>query len=322
MKCCPFLACLACLTCLPGCDRGAGLRAFCTSDDACPPGFRCERGSGLCLCASDTVCGPDEYCAPDGTCRRRMSCDTNLDCPSDFFCDSETGNCIERGTCTADIHCPFGQICTSLFRCAPGCRSNGDCPQRQLCRNSHCEEGCADKSYCDVGQLCDLGTETCYDDQRGPYCSTCRSATIYEPHSCGSGPNFCLIKGGDLTLAPYCGVDCSEGQVCPNGYDCFSVRIVYTRDNCASDAECDSGKCYIKEGDQLGFCLCTADDQCPEDSCDDFTFECRITRKPCTPGGNECDRPIYCIDGYCHIGYNCKPLEGLRCEDLLPKVAG
>ncbi len=300
-----------------GCKTETGLRTFCTSDNDCKPGFRCDRGSGMCLCATDDVCGPEEYCAPDGICRRQWPCDTNLDCPEGTLCDTTTGNCIEEGKCTHDKHCLPGRICTEYFTCVPGCRVAGDCPLGRICLDGKCEEGrCEDRGYCDIGQLCDPESKTCYDDTRGPYCAYCSSSTIYDPDSCGQGPNFCLVKGGDLTLPPYCGVDCSDGQPCPNGYDCFSVRIVYTSDNCRSDEECESGSCHIKEGDELGFCLCTADNQCPQDHCDDTYFQCRITRRFCTPAGNECERPVYCIDGYCHIGYNCKPVEGLHCEDL------
>jgi hypothetical protein len=306
-----------------GCEELPGLSSVCADNDDCPPGFRCQFETGLCVCATDAVCKPGEYCAPDGVCRRRMACDTNLDCPPGTYCDSTTGNCIEQGKCTQDKQCPLGQICVqTTFRCAPGCRVSGDCPLGQVCRDQECRAGlCEDKGYCPLGELCDPGSETCfspYDHVLRPYCDTCRSATIYEPNQCGPGPNFCLVRAGDLTLPPYCGVDCSQGQECPNGYGCFSVRIVYTSDNCRSDAECASGRCSIKEGDLLGFCLCSEDRQCPQDACDEFSFECRTTRRPCTPGGNECDRPIYCIDGYCHIGYNCKPVEGLRCEDVLP----
>ncbi len=302
-----------------GCQQSEGLRSFCIQDEDCPEGFRCDHQTGLCLCADDSVCKPEEYCAPDGHCRRRMGCDTNLDCPAGTFCDSTTGNCIELGKCTKDTQCPLGQVCDpNSYRCVGKCRTSGDCPQGQVCYQERCHDGmCEDKSYCDYGQLCDSEGMTCFDDTRGPYCAYCKSATIYEPHQCGAGPNFCLVKGGNLSLPPYCGVDCGQGQPCPNGYACFSVRIVYTRDNCRSDDECESGKCYIKEGDELGFCLCSSDDQCPQDSCDDFLMECRITRRPCTPNGNECARKVYCIDGYCHIGYNCKPVEGLRCEDIL-----
>ena len=314
----PTIILLLALT-LSGCDAGESWRVICGGDEDCPENFYCDPQTGLCKCANDRACEPDEYCAPDGMCRRRMSCDNNLDCPADTFCDTSTGNCIELGKCTRDVHCPFGEICSdTYFRCIPGCRHSGDCPLGEVCYEEKCREGmCEDKSYCDVGQLCNTDTLTCYDDDRGPYCSHCTNSTIYQPHQCGPGPNFCLIPSGDLTAPLYCGIDCSQGQPCPNGYECYSVRIVYTSEACQTDEECDSGACGKKEGEPWGFCLCTADSNCPQDYCDEFNMECRTTRRPCTPGGNECDRPIYCIDGKCHIGYNCKPKEGLRCFDLI-----
>ncbi len=300
------------------CSQGADLRAFCSSDTQCPAGFRCAADSGLCLCAADEACAGEEFCAPDGRCRPRMGCDNNLDCPAGTFCDTFTGNCSERGRCTQDLHCPPGEICAESFTCVRGCRQNGDCPLGEVCRSGKCQGGlCDEQSFCRYGQLCDPATSRCVDDSRGPYCQACMSATLFEPSQCGDGPNFCLITGGDLTLPPYCGVDCGLGQACPQGYSCGSVRIVYSRDNCRSDQECSSGKCLIREGDTLGFCLCTADAQCPQDHCDAITRTCLVTRRAC-PLGSECDRPIYCVDGFCHIGYNCKPIEGLRCEDLLP----
>lgn len=303
---------------IESCDPGSRLSSIC-DDQSCPAHFRCDRGSGVCVCASDAACSPDEFCAPDGTCRRRMACDTNLDCPEGMLCDSLTGQCVEAGTCTQDIGCPLGQICTSLFHCAPGCRANGDCLKGQVCRDDTCRPGlCEDKSFCPTGYLCDQSTETCidaYDDTLRPYCRSCRPTGPGEPFSCGPGPNFCLMTGNDPSLPPFCGVDCSEGQECPQGYGCdLILRAV--EGSCREDAECASGQCSKNEGDDVGFCLCSQDSECPRDACDDFTFQCRVTRRTCSPGGTECDRPIYCIDGLCLIGRNCAPVEGLRCADL------
>ena len=291
---------------------------YCQSDGNCPANFSCNPSTGLCICASDSTCQADEYCAPDGRCQRRQSCDNNLDCAQGSFCDTSTGNCIESGKCTKDIQCPFGQLCSEVyFHCVTGCRKNGDCPLYQVCRAGSCLEGlCEDKTYCNYGQKCNPDTQKCEDDTSGRFCDQCSSSTIYDPFNCGAGPNFCLIKAGDLSLQPYCGVDCNQGQSCPNGYDCFSVRIVYSNENCTKDSQCSSGKCSIREGDAKGFCLCTLDSDCPKDYCDDTIMECRITRRPCTPGGTECNPQIPCISGFCHIGRNCKPLEGLRCDDL------
>ena len=50
---------------------------------------------------------------------------------------------------------------------------------------------------------------------------------------CAEGaPNYCLIDASlPLGQAFFCGVDCSGGQGCPNGYQCRDVRIV-TAQNC------------------------------------------------------------------------------------------
>jgi hypothetical protein len=304
---------------LSACESEEHLRTFCTSNADCPAGFRCNTSTGLCLCASDAVCEPEEYCAPDGLCRRRMSCETNLDCPDDTYCDTTTGNCIELGKCTHDKHCPVGRICSDFFTCVPGCNTTGDCALGQVCRDAKCITGvCEDKSFCDWGELCDPETETCfdaYDDQTTPYCRSCVPAGIGQPFSCGDGPNFCIMTGNDPSLEPFCGVDCSQGQECPNGYSC-SLILRAAGGSCSADEQCSSGQCHINEGDTVGFCLCVSDNECPQDTCDDFTFRCTVTRRACTPGGGQCDRPIYCIEGLCLIGRNCTPIEGLRCADI------
>lgn len=299
------------------CDQQEQFRTYCARDADCPPGYRCNPDTGLCVCATDEVCRPDEYCAPDGQCKPRMSCDTNLDCPEGTYCDTTTGNCIELDKCTRDDQCPPGYICSeTYFRCVRGCRDTGDCMLGDVCLEGECvSDRCEDKTFCDYGQLCDLDSGTCVDDDRGPYCEPCKPGSIADPYRCGPGPNFCVMTNNDPGREPFCGVDCSQGQECPNGYGCHLI-LMSPEGACRSDDDCQSGECHINEGDEVGFCLCTRDDQCPQDSCDQTTMQCRITRRPCTPGGGECDRPIYCIDGLCLIGRNCTPVEGLDCSDF------
>ena len=311
-----FVACLSLATSL-GCAEEERFRSYCTDDMDCEAGFRCDKPTGLCLCATDDVCGPEEYCAPDGQCRRRMSCDSNLDCPDGTYCDSTTGNCIEAGKCTDDKQCPLGQICSKeFFRCVPGCNNHGDCVIGDVCRDGNCVAGlCEDSSYCDYGQFCDMENETCEDDTRGPFCEPCQATSPTNPFLCGPGPNFCIMTGNDPSLPPFCGVDCDDGQLCPNGYSC-SLILTAPGGSCQSDDECPSNECHINEGDTVGFCLCASDAECPDDVCDETHLQCVRTRRPCLPGGNECNRPIYCIEGLCLLGRNCTPLEGLRCTDL------
>ena len=48
---------LATLTALAGtgCNETNELRGFCTSDEECPAGIRCDRDTGICVCANDDV---------------------------------------------------------------------------------------------------------------------------------------------------------------------------------------------------------------------------------------------------------------------------
>ena len=261
-----------------GCNETNELRGFCTSDDDCPAGHRCDRNTGMCVCASDDVCKPDEYCAPDGICRRRMSCDSNLDCPDGLYCDTTTGNCLELYKCTKDEQCPLREICSeSYFRCVAGCRENGDCTLGQVCQDGKCLEGiCGDHTFCLYGQICEPEEQTCVDDDRGPYCRACDSGSVTNPHRCDPGSNFCLLTNNDPNLEPFCGVDCSKGQECPHGYSC-NLILTAPEDACRLDEECESGTCHINEGNEVGFCLCASDADCPQDSCNEFSMSCLLT---------------------------------------------
>jgi hypothetical protein len=90
---------------------------------------------------------------------------------------------------------------------------------------------CPDTRCCEAGERCDDGT--CRVDRRGPYCRQCTASTINNPLPCDDPRNFCLL--GDT--AQFCGVDCSLGQECPNGYECRNISIL-TTDPCSTTAEC------------------------------------------------------------------------------------
>lgn len=334
------------------------LRTLCASDDECGENRICDLESGSCRCANDVACGPDEYCN-GRTCQRRVGCDTTLDCPEDTFCDLTTGRCLERDRCTTDVQCQVGQICDTIrFECVPGCRDAGDCLLRQVCRCENDAESCAigacegnlcdDDSFCHYGELCEpdaAGEKHCVRDGRGPYCEGCQLTPGSYSRCPGDGPNFCLLDRKVTFRRTYCGVDCSEGQRCPWGYTCRNI-LVLTGALCGSDADCSAngptcasdadcpgarcdptsgrcgGKCSFNEDSKQGFCTCSADSECPRDTCDAVTGRCAITRRPCSAGGNECERAIYCVNlgtrAACLIGRNCVPEDGLQCEDVRP----
>ncbi|KFE62540.1 hypothetical protein [Hyalangium minutum] len=368
---------LALLLLLAACSDTQGGAACREPSDCGAPAeaYRCDADSRACLCRTDAACAPGELCNPAGFCQPRAGCEKNADCTDPaFFCDTSTGTCLARGRCTTDLHCEAGEVCdASRAACEEGCRSAGDCPGtacrcgdaacvcdavdeagRAACAVGVCDAAfCASERDCAFGERC--GTPAgesrarCYSDAdplRRPYCASCNYGGGIQV--CGRGANYCLVEtapGG----GSFCGVDCSGGQVCPNGYQCADVVVAYSRSRCRTDAECSpdpslpchedgdcphgggcvkglgeqvgacAGRCDVAEGDVLGYCSCLLDTDCAQGTCSQGS--CTLSRKPCVTDG-DC-RPVRCVDlrgvGGCLIGQNCAPDEGLTCNEVVPR---
>jgi hypothetical protein len=331
-----------CADCHPQCtgkccgDDGCGG----SCPDNCPAGYICNASTCDCeVCGCDSAsCLPDQCCV--GCICVAMDCE-NFECGLDPVCGFDCGSCppctwCEQGkcefigaVCQSDADCAVSEccidcVCRSMnctgLECGPDVVCGfecGPCLTGNRCLDGTCVEGCDTRDNCDFGQSCDAATHSCYDDTRGPFCEPCGPSSPTDPHRCGPAPNFCLMTDNNPSLEPFCGVDCDHRQGCPRGYRCNSVLIA-SGGPCRSDDECVSGQCHINPGDDVGFCLCSSDDQCPQDSCNDSWMSCRYTLRACTPGGSECSDPIPCLDGLCQIGRNCIPMEGLTCTDLRP----
>ena len=243
---------------------------LCAADQTCAPGFSCDPTTGRCGCESDSSCAEGESCNAAGFCQPKLRCDSSADCEKGSYCDSQSGACIPAGTCTQDLQCPAGQVCAQ-FSCVTGCRQTGDCHLAEVCRacaagtpaaqcpvGKQCLKGRCDlQSSCRYGELClpppgadpstdcaaDTASCTCVKDTRGPFCGGCSSAPS-TPTLCRSvddssyqAESYCLIDSTKpLGQAFFCGVNCAEGQECPNGYACRDVRIVTAQTCKFSDA--------------------------------------------------------------------------------------
>jgi hypothetical protein len=372
---------LACGFFFSACPRERTQGTGCLEDKDCTPegkpvsAYRCEVETGACYCRTNEACQPREFCNALGFCQDKAGCEKNSDCidPS-LFCDTTTNTCLPVGRCTTDLHCELGKVCdTARSLCIDGCHTSGDCPGSSCrcgdqactctaetpsdlakCQVGVCDPNfCADETFCQFGEQCgaipDAGTalNQCYSDydpQRRPYCDNCTfggGVTI-----CGTGKNYCLID----TAHPgnyFCGVDCSQGQTCPRGYDCSDVIVVYTKTQCTRsnpacapnpattctvDADCKrggtcvkqagaatgecAGVCAVGEGEQVGYCTCLTDDDCAQETCSGG--ECTISRNKCVTD-QDC-KSIHCVDfagvGGCWIGQNCAPADGLSCLEV------
>jgi hypothetical protein len=245
----------------------------CTTDADCDPqgqGYRgCAVDTGLCVCRDDRGCGDGERCNTRGSCQVIAGCVNNDDCGAGQFCDARDATCVpldvcgDATCCAIDGQCPFGSVCEPItFRCVQGCRDEGDCRLGQGCegggfgRLGTCGTRCTTDQLCGPGQLCEAETGTCVRDDRGPYCVGCAGGV--QSDDCGSRGNYCLLD--TINGGAYCGVDCSQGQACPNAYECRDVIILpaATLPTCALPEACEAGVCARSQTS------CAQDEDCPE----------------------------------------------------------
>lgn len=365
------------------CENDPVLRPRCHSDEECVetngrPDWYCDASVGRCACRSDRACGDQEHCEPlpggDGYCHPNRICEWNADCSQGEFCDIATSICRRSG-CSIDLQCPEGHVCDAdTSTCVPGCRTHGDCGYREVCLcetdggldgcecNAETEEGrrfcakgtcfagtCADDSHCEWGQVCVENPDptnplkVCVDDTRGPFCELCKLEPGNAFDRCDGAANYCL-RDTTGPMPYFCGVNCVNGEPCPNGFTCADVLVLTSAEctsndscsppasapACESDDDCQrpsgrcvdgrcAGFCLVHEGGHSGFCSCVTDEECPTQSCDGGY--CSISGTRCVKD-EDCRDQIVCHVGqngygYCKIGRNCAPQEGVTCDEVL-----
>lgn len=355
-KTCRCISDAACLAagekCMP--DGTCQLYTGCKSDMECGACKRCDSASGECLCTDSCGCPSGEICNASGYCQPSSGCFDNQDCPSGQYCDTGSKSCKNSGTCTTKFQCPLGQICTG-GACVAGCEDYGDCPMRASCVNGQCVAGvCQDDSFCGFLEYCNNGTCTNAFSAATPYCKACKGIDM-----CGSRDNPCLLYPyvGDAfdnaypysttDDTQYCGVDCSGGQRCPNGFSCNTISVVDQNDDCTSSHTCPGGIPCIKDPESdKSYCPChDTSNPCPAntclmgDTCGPMTKKCVALAMsgidvPCTQNSdcnictvsfkhcmsnNDC-KPIVCEKepgqsyGWCTVGKSCGLLEGFHCQ--------
>ena|GEM_PF-1750001 len=327
----------------------------CEARSDCPVGAACR--GGLCVCISDEACGPGEECNSQGLCQKVSGCRRNDQCPDpqNTFCDLATGKCIDkvsidnsgvRSGCGSNVHCDPGYVCNNQTRqCVEGCNEDSDCPLYRVCQGGSTgvpgtcvAGGCSDNSFCEYGQLCTA--QGCVDSPDPNHCQPCSPGA----NECGSPNNFCLINPNYIEGDPnsgsrnYCGVDCADNaDVCPNGYNCNTVRIL-TQEICVENTDCcdasnpndccpdgdndcmNRKRCSKGEGQLTGGCTCLNDQDCIIDTFSPFCLKtCQQTGATCVDdtdckscsgaGFLPCNEDSDCLLGRCEM------TSGDRCSD-------
>lgn len=264
----------AALAVLAGCSALPSTGA-CHSNAQCGPYKECDTRRGQCVCTDSRGCGDGEFCNASQQCQVVAGCQDNADCEQQrlavpLICDVKRGQCVTSDLCVDDSQCALGKVCAAdTSSCVAGCRDEADCPLDQGCLREEpaaplgtCSRGaCSVSAQCPAGSNCDLLTASCVADTRGPFCGACYGfdPTAAVPQ-CGDRANYCLVDTGDpFGQSHYCGVDCWEGQACPNGYACKDVIIVGGTLTPRCDVEdCVAGYCTRSGGP------CQRDLDCPQ----------------------------------------------------------
>lgn len=298
----------------------------CESDADCLlAGTRCDLTLQQCVCSTDDACAAGQFCNRAGVCQERAACSSNADCPDGAFCDLVSGGCIVgepltlENRCGLSTHCGLGSVCID-GQCAPGCFDTGDCPVGEICDQGQCLGGfgiCDVNGDCALGESCDRFEQQCVADRRGPYCRLCTRRDLANPEPCGDPLNFCLVNNREFGgLTNFCGVDCSLGQPCPNGYGCANV-IILTDDQCTSTAQCQCNGSLSFARATCGLAT-RCDPRLPDGRPDPAQPPCVVENAPACNGGApaglaRCFVPAGQTEGSCECATNADCADGAMC---------
>jgi len=323
------------------CDRRSGHcldGPRCTDDVHCPLGSLCDLRRFSCVegCRASGDCPLGGLCAcPSGAPR----CDAAVEScgPGTEAC--ELGQCVE-GPCADNSYCRFGEVCAAPADGGPRrCRRDERGPYCEACSIvpgipfGLC--GADLRNFCLVDTSRDYGSSYCgvwcESDAECPWGFDCSDVLILTQETCTRpSDDEATATQVDTDTATDEATDTDEGNgLKPVGGGCRSRAEL----PCASDADCPGGECdpesarcrsicLVGEGDRQGFCTCLADTDCPGDLC--FAGQCAVSRAACAEDA-DCGL-VHCKNvvqprtgrsvGYCFIGRNCGPVEGVTCDEV------
>jgi hypothetical protein len=320
----------------------------CTTSYDCPAGEFCDTKSGNCT--------DNAQCTEDVQCQLGQICDTTVymcvagcneagDCPLGDVCECPNNqtNCPRKqcvnGPCLDDSYCQFGQLCEGPDGGPLSCVNDTRGPFCQPCTVSpgattgYCpnSDGTPNANFCLLDATSSFGADFCGVDcsepgQTCPWGFECDDILVLTEATCGKGLNNCPLR-----TPPECttNADCGGHGTCDTSTN---------QCRCASNSDCPAGTCdmasgecrgvcqFPTEGAVEGYCTCVYDTDCPANTCTSSGV-CSQTLKPCSPSDPNSCTPVFCktstdplsgvTEGYCFVGRNCAPEDGVACSQVL-----
>lgn len=234
--------------CVPG--AGSQKRGeFCDNQNRCDAGLQCtlvQQGaqSGICiqLCNAQGQCPGGEACLEAQGGQKLCMCGKEYPCPQGKTCNDDF-ECVGGGNpgCQSNTDCNQGQVCQNgaCVNSNPGCQGNGDCAQGQICQNGSC---IPDPSICQRDANCPPG-QTCQQGRCVPESGGCKSdAECGAGRECSNGTCINSNPPPDGGGNSACDPPCEANSVCNNGV-CIFARRCETSLECTVSEDCITGFC-------------------------------------------------------------------------------
>ena len=212
----------------------------CQTNKDCANGESCQQNQ--CVPSSNNSCSPISPCPTgeicvSGICQKppTNNCTQDSQCPTGQTCDLTTNQCVPHSgggvgsTCSLTIDCNTGLYCSGALTC-------------QL--NSNYQGGkCSNDTQCQVGNHCDLATQSCISNTGGNPGQSCSAQQPCRSDSFCSSVDIC-----------HQGIPLQPGETCSQVSQCGMVDDVsYYCNFTKTSPTCDTRQLSASTISLIGF---------------------------------------------------------------------
>jgi len=277
--------------CSSACQIEVGFTG-CTIVSDCVPAARCDAGTCVARCLTDTSCNDSnactvDSCSPTGACvNTAVAAGSMGTCAAGVCSGAPTNRCVQ---CVTNLQCSGATpLCNTATNVCVGCLAVADCNDGNECTTDSCSSSVCARTPLAVGTACTGGVCNaaqacvgCIDDGAGtatdtgcravvPQCitgiggSTCQacsdSTTGGIDLGCGAAAPACVSRAGVNECAPC--EDSALGLAVDNGCSGAAPLCAVSASGnmcvgCLMSPDCSDGNPCTIEGCMLGMCAIT-----------------------------------------------------------------